>query len=408
MTDRVEQARAFVLAFFRASPDEYEVVFTPNASGALKLVGEAFPFGPNGHYVLTVDNHNSVNGIREFARAKGARVTYVPLNPATMRMDDAALDAALDQAQPGGANLFAFPGQSNFSGVQHPLTLIAEAQAKGWQVLLDAAAFAPTNELDLSVWKPDFVSLSFYKMFGYPTGIGALIIRKAALQALQRPWFAGGTITIASVQGEGWHYLNEGAAGFEDGTVDYLSIPAVEIGLRHIAGVGLEAIHTRVACLTGWMLDQMSGLRHTNGAPVVRIYGPTTLDARGGTIAFNLLDPTGVPFYFRSIETLANHEHISLRTGCFCNPGAGEMAHNVTREEMAGMMGADHRVSYDEFFAHMVDHFAKYPGTVRVSVGVASNFTDVDRFIRFVRGFTDRPASSVGTASPISLMRDAA
>ena len=234
MTDRVERARAYVLTFFNASPDEYEVVFTMNASGALKLVGESFPFDPDGHYVLTVDNHNSVNGIREFARAKGARVTYLPLDRETMRLDRAALDAALDQTKPGGANLFAFPGQSNFSGVQHPLELIAEAQAKGWTVLLDAAAFAPTNVLDLSVWKPDFVSLSFYKIFGYPTGIGALIARKPALEMLQRPWFAGGTISIVSVQGEGWHYLNEGSAGFEDGTVDYLNIPAVETGLRHI------------------------------------------------------------------------------------------------------------------------------------------------------------------------------
>ena len=141
---------------------------------------------------------------------------------------------------------------------------------------------------------------------------------------------------------------------------------------------------------------------------MARIYGPTTLEARGGTIAFNLFDPTGVPFYFRSIETLANHEHISLRTGCFCNPGAGETAHNVTRDEMAEMMGEDHRVSYDEFFARMMEEHGKYPGTVRISVGVASNFTDVSRFIQFVRGFIDRPASSVGMAEPIALIRDAA
>lgn len=37
-------------------------------------------------------------------------------------------------------------------------------------VLLDAAAYIPTNRLDLSVVKPDFVTMSFYKVFGYPTG----------------------------------------------------------------------------------------------------------------------------------------------------------------------------------------------------------------------------------------------
>ena len=55
---------------------------------------------------------------------------------------------------------------SNFSGVRHSLEMIDHAHAKGWDVLLDAAAFAPTNRLDLSAVRPDFVSISFYKMFG--------------------------------------------------------------------------------------------------------------------------------------------------------------------------------------------------------------------------------------------------
>ena len=72
MTARVEATRAQILEFFRASPQEYEVIFTPNATGALRLVGESYPFGPGGRYLLTFDNHNSVNGIRQFARARGA------------------------------------------------------------------------------------------------------------------------------------------------------------------------------------------------------------------------------------------------------------------------------------------------------------------------------------------------
>ena len=72
ITELDEQARAFVLTFFQASPDEYTVIFTANATHALKLVGEAYPFRPGGQFLILADNHNSVNGIREFARAKGA------------------------------------------------------------------------------------------------------------------------------------------------------------------------------------------------------------------------------------------------------------------------------------------------------------------------------------------------
>jgi len=249
-THRVESARRSVLSFFNASPDEYECIFTQNASGALKLVGEAYPFTPDSQYLLTFDNHNSVNGIREFARTRGAAIHYAPVNPPEMRIEDGKLAALLDQANPNAHNLFAYPAQSNFSGVQHDLAWIDRAQQKGWDVLLDAAAFAPTNPLDLSAVHPDFVCLSFYKIFGYPTGVGALIARRGALAKLHRPWFAGGTITVASVQGDRY-FLHIGAEGFEDGTLNYLTLPAVEIGLEHIQRIGYDAIHTRVACVTG-------------------------------------------------------------------------------------------------------------------------------------------------------------
>ncbi len=71
-------ARDAVRRFFNAPESEFEIVFTANASGALKLVGEAYPFAPGGVFLLSYDNHNSVNGIREFAHAKGAVTTYVP------------------------------------------------------------------------------------------------------------------------------------------------------------------------------------------------------------------------------------------------------------------------------------------------------------------------------------------
>src|SRR5262249_41947182 len=140
MTEYVERARRYVLEYFDANPAEYIIVFTLNASGALKLVGESFPFTPSSRFLLTFDNHNSVNGIREFARAKGATIEYAPLRLPDLRLDLERLDALLSAASPESENLFAYPAQSNFSGVKHPLDLVAKAQSKGWRVLLDAAA----------------------------------------------------------------------------------------------------------------------------------------------------------------------------------------------------------------------------------------------------------------------------
>ena len=396
MTCLVDEAREFVLEYFNAPPDEYTAVFTQNASGALKLVGEAYPFGPGDHYLLTFDNHNSVNGIREFARRKGASYTYIPVIAPELKLDLNSIDKYLGLAKPGANNLFAFPAQSNFSGAQHPLELIDRARAKGWDVLVDAAAFVPTNRLDLAKWKPDFVPLSFYKMFGYPTGVGCLLARFSALEKLRRPWYAGGTITISSVQGDG-HYLVPGEAGFEDGTVNYLNIPAVEIGLRHLQEIGIETIHERVTCLAGWLIDSLTGLRHANGHPLVRLHGPAGTDQRGGTVTVSFDDPEGVCLDDRRIEELANHAHISLRTGCFCNPGAGEVAHGLNAETMKYFFQGPAR-SFQELRQEMHNHFGKEVSAIRMSVGLASNFADVDAMVRFAEGLLDHTAEEIGSA----------
>jgi molybdenum cofactor sulfurtransferase len=165
-TELVEGARAAVLQYFHASAAEYEVVFTLNASGALKLVGEAFPFRRNGQYLLTFDNHNSVNGIREFARARGVEVHYAPIVDPDLAIDGEALMTLLESARPDRSNLFAYPA-----------------------------------------WHPDFVTLSFYKIFGYPTGVGCELhppnmvhhdgiewieSQSSAMAAeASRPWLAG-------------------------------------------------------------------------------------------------------------------------------------------------------------------------------------------------------------------------
>jgi molybdenum cofactor sulfurtransferase len=385
-TERIESCRRRVLGFFNASPEEYVVVFTANASQALKLVGESFPFEPGDELLLTFDNHNSVNGIREFDRAHGARTTYVPVAPPDLRVDEEALDRCLDLARPGGHNLFAFPAQSNFSGVQHPLEWIERAQRRGWVVLLDAAAYVPTNRLDLSRWHPDFVALSFYKMFGYPTGVGALIGRREALGKLHRPWFSGGTIEVASVQADRFTPTS-GAAAFEDGTLDYAGIPAVEIGLDFLESVGIETVRRRVRSLTGWLLEGLSALRHGNGAPLVRIYGPRGLERRGGTVAFNLVDSEGRAIDHESVEARANRKGISLRTGCFCNPGAGELALGLSREELEScFLRSGGGMTYDDF-RRCID--GKSSGAVRVSLGWASNFSDVESFLRFAEGFCE-------------------
>jgi selenocysteine lyase/cysteine desulfurase len=398
-TALVTHARHAVCDFFNAPFDEYFCIFTANASAALRLVGESYRFQPGGTFALTYDNHNSVNGIREFARRQGARIAYVPVVAPDLRLDRAAMTQVLSAGEPSAHNLFAFPAQSNFSGVQHPLDLVEEAHDAGWDVLVDAAAFAPTNRFDVARIRPDFASFSFYKIFGFPTGVGCLLMRRDRLDALARPWFAGGTITISSVQGDG-HYLLPDEAGFEDGTVDYLNLPAVETGLGHIERIGLATIHERVICLTSWLLDSLTDLRHVTGRPLVKIHGPTDTTARGGTVTFSMFDRDGRPIDDRRVEQLASAQKISLRTGCFCNPGAGEIAHRLGAREMRKWFERGVPMSYVDLRDQLLAELDVLVGAIRVSVGLATNFADVHRFMCFMDAFVDRTTDEVGRSDP--------
>lgn len=77
------------------------------------------------------------------------------------------------------------------------------------------------------------------------------------------------------------------------------------------------------------------------------------------------------------VEYAAIKHEISLRTGCMCNPGGvaamlgtggemGEFTSGVTRADIESAMGRE-------------------IGVVRLSLGLASDFSDVHRVLRFVR-----------------------
>ncbi|MGE2817972.1 aminotransferase class V-fold PLP-dependent enzyme [Mycobacterium heidelbergense] len=392
----VEQARQAVLRWFNTSADEYAVVFTPNATGACRLVGEAYPFGPHRRLVLTADNHNSVNGLRRFARSRGGAVCYIPLSTPELRVAEENLASTLGGPRKG---LFAYPAQSNFTGVRHPLSWVARAQEAGYDVLLDAAAFVPSCRLHLGVIKPEFVAMSWYKVFGYPTGVGCLLARRDAFARLRRrrPWFSGGTIMAVSVQGN-WHKLAEDEAAFEDGTLNFLAIPDVTEGLAWMDSIGMDAVSEHVERLTGRLLHGLIDLKHTNGSPMARIYGPRDTIGRGGTVALNFLDPSGALVDERAVARDSSAAGISVRTGCFCNPGAGEWAFGLSRRNVRGGWWR----GFARQGSRTVDDYLRMiglpvGGAVRVSVGLPSNMADIERFLDFAeRTYRDRPVSRAG------------
>jgi selenocysteine lyase/cysteine desulfurase len=381
----IDHARDAVLSFFGADPAEYAVIFAANASAAIKLVAESFPFGPGSRLLLSRDNHNSVNGIGAFARRAGADLVTLPLDQQLRIPADVALPP------PGrGPSLFALPAQSNFSGVRHPERLTATATDLGYQVLLDIAALAPTSPCDLGRWRPDFATVSFYKMFGFPGGVGALIARHGALERLRRPWFAGGTVDFVSTEHQ-LHQLRQGVLAFEDGTPNFPAAAGIINGLSFLRQLGMTAVSDRLAGLTTDLLSRFGELRHSNGRAVIAVYGPTDGRDRGATIAFNLLDPAGEVHPYQAIETDAAERRIHVRGGCFCNPGAAETAFQFAPGRSRACLQQLTPGRFD--LARLADCLGPgvAVGALRVSLGLPTVARDLDRLVDWLRAYRDRP-----------------
>lgn len=362
-TEVITAARRRVLRFFGVTEETHSVVFTANTSAAIKLVAESYPFSRETACVLSADNHNSMNGVREYARRAGARLRTVALD-ADLRLKDP--HAVLKEI--AGPGLLGFPAQSNFSGVQHPLSLVDTAHAHGFDVLLDAAAFVPSHALDLSRVEADYTVVSFYKLFGYPTGVGALIARHETLARLRRPWFAGGTVMFASVAGD-THLLRDGHEGFEDGTPNFLALAALDAGFDVLDEVRMPPLTAHVRHLTGILLDGLRAL------PFVRLYA--TPD--GGTVAFNI---DGVPYW--EVEARARERGVSLRGGCFCNPGASERAFGLPPAVLIQCL-EDLGPTFTP--ARLAACTNTPVGAVRASLGLANNEDDIGRAVEVVASF---------------------
>jgi selenocysteine lyase/cysteine desulfurase len=226
-------------------------------------------------------------------------------------------------------------------------------------------------------------------MFGLPTGIGALIARREALARLERPWFSGGTVEYVSVQNR-IHQLLPGAGGFEDGTLNFLGIAAVQGGLAFLREVGMARIRRRVSGVTARLLRILQDARHPTGEPAVRVYGPTSTQARGGTVAFNLIGRDGRAVPYGEVERAAGEAGIALRGGCFCNPGAAERALELPSGAMLECLESIERGAFSlrALAECLGDDVAV--GAMRASVSVPTTDADLDRLEGFLAGYWER------------------
>ena len=238
-----------------------------------------------------------------------------------------------------------------------------------------------------SAYRPAFVPVSFYKLFGYPTGVGALVARRDALARLNRPWFAGGTVDFVSVT-HGIHQLRAGAEGYEDGTPNFLDVAALGAGFDLLESVGMARVSAHVTALGTTLLDGLLRLTHRDGNPLVNLYGPRAFRDRGAAIAFNVRDARGRAVPFAPVSERARQRNVAVRAGCFCNPGASEAAFGWPADTSRTCYDAGRDAFTIEGFGECLGPDVAV-GAVRASLGLASNAEDVRRAVEVIASFAE-------------------
>ncbi|XP_043480906.1 molybdenum cofactor sulfurase [Leptopilina heterotoma] len=406
--DSIEQIRFRILEHFNVSSDEYSVIFTSGATASLKLVAETFEFkiknetqkeedeeekSKNGYFIYLHDNHTSVLGMRDLiSKNRGAHVVCLPHHLAFETFRESTI-IEREISNPKSNSLFVYSAQCNFSGFKYPLEWIEKAQnalnnftsskKNKWFTFLDASAYVGTNNLDLSRYKADFVCLSFYKMFGYPTGLGALIVKKSSANVLRKIYYGGGTVNVA-LSSTRFHVKRENLhERFEDGTLPFLSIIALDSGFKVFSQIPLNDISRHVFSLARHLHHSLLTLHHNNGNPVAKIYSDTDYEdytQQGGIVTFNILRSNGEYVGYMEVLNMAALYKIQLRTGCFCNPGACQRHLNLSNQTIIENYDAGYTCGGSKDLIN-----GKPTGCVRISFGYMSSLKDVQKLLTMIR-----------------------
>ncbi|KAL3526723.1 hypothetical protein ACH5RR_011379 [Cinchona calisaya] len=185
--------KARIMDYLNIPENEYGLVFTVSRGSAFKLLAESYPFHTNKR-LLTMFDHDSqsVNWMAQSAREKGAKVNSAWFKWPTLKLCSTDLRKQISnkkrRKKDSAVGLFVFPVQSRVTGAKYSYQWMALAQQNNWHVCLDAGALGPKDmdSLGLSLFRPDFIITSFYRVFGYdPTGFGCLLIKKSVMGSLQ-------------------------------------------------------------------------------------------------------------------------------------------------------------------------------------------------------------------------------
>ncbi|KAK6155782.1 hypothetical protein DH2020_010030 [Rehmannia glutinosa] len=411
-----------IMDFLNISQNEYSMVFTANKSSAFRLVSESYPYQTS-RKLLTVYDHESeaLDSMINISEKRGARLMSAEFKWPRLRIHSAKLRKMIMRKKKKKKNrgLFVFPLQSRMSGASYSYQWMTLAQEHGWHVLLDACALGPKDmdSFGLSLFRPDFLICSFYKVFGEnPTGFGCLFVKKSIVPILEA---SPGSGIVSITPANNSLCLSEDSSG-TDTELEQLAklginqedantssenekqIVSIQERhtlkenessniqckcLDHVDSLGLMLISSRGRYLINWLVSALMKLQHPNRLDnfhQVTIYGPKVKFDRGPALAFNIYDWKGEKVEPVLVQKLADRNNISLGHGVLNHVWFSEKC------EEEKQISLERNVKEKEMGSATKSRKADFGiKVVTVALTFLANFEDVYRLWAFVAQFLD-------------------
>lgn len=354
----ISEAKSAVRSFFNAS--DYECFFTKDTAHALELVANHYQANVL-QMLLLADNHQVYDAV-QYSRKCLKR--YVYLN-ADYSIDAGGMYREMKNTSAGNS-LMVLPGRSGVTGVKHDLSWIDEAACFGWDVFLDIDDLAPSARLDLKKVQPGFVGLTFQKMFGFPAGLGCLLVHRDKLSGFKT------FLKTSEHDSEEYEQLHA------------QSIASVKQGLEFIQEIGMKRIEGRIRSMREYLLKGIKKIKHDTGHHVVKVFGNDGA-VSSGTLLMNLYDKEGNQLTTEILREKARDCSITLNAGNLSNKGISQYFFETSKslDEKSSM---EDIVRYND----MVRQHNQLKSAVRIAVGVATRKQDLDVFLEFIQTFKNR------------------
>jgi cysteine desulfurase/selenocysteine lyase len=248
--------------------------------------------------VTEMEHHSNLIPWQLLAQENGARLRHLPIDDeGHLRVD------LLDEYITDRTKLVCISLMSNVLGTINPVRRIADAaHAAGARVVLDAAQGAPHITIDVKELDVDFLAFSSHKMCG-PTGASVLYGREDLLEEM--PPFLGGGEMIREVWPDRATW-NEIPYKFEAGTMNIAQAVGLGAAIEYLEDIGLDAVHDHEASLASYAMKRLEDIGAT-------VYGPKTLDERGGVVSFNLES-----VHPHDMATIVDQEGVCIRASHHC------------------------------------------------------------------------------------------